>query len=60
LAAIDQIPEGKKFFISNLVFWNKETNHYIDVNPAISFSLDYEKKGTGNFTNTCIAGYITQ
>ena len=60
LAAIDQIPEGKKFHISNLVFWNKETNHYIDVNPAISFGLDYEKKGTNNFTNSCIAGYITQ
>ncbi len=58
LSAIDNIPAGKKFHIKYILLYNKETNHYIESGSDLSFELDYAKKGTGNFTNTCIADYI--
>jgi hypothetical protein len=58
LSAIDKIPPGKNFEVKHVVFWNKETDHYLDVEPGLHFELDYTKKGGNNFTNTCIADYI--
>ena len=59
LSAIDKLLPGKHFQVKRLLLYNKETDNYIESDPKQSFELNYSKKGTGNFTNTCIADYIS-
>jgi hypothetical protein len=59
LSAIDKLSPGKHFQVKRLLLYNKETDNYIESDPQQSFELNYSKKGTGNFTNTCIADYIS-
>jgi len=58
LSAIDKLPPGKHFQVKRLLLHNKETDNYIESAPQQAFELNYIKKGTCNFTNTCIADYI--
>lgn len=58
LSAIDNLPAGKSFQINSIIFWNRETDHYISVDPDLVFELDYVKKREHNFSNSCIVDYI--
>jgi hypothetical protein len=58
LSAIDHLTSGQYFQVKRILLYNKETDNYIDADPQQSFELSYNKKGNGNFTNTCIADYI--
>ncbi len=58
LDALDKAPDGRKIFFKEILFWNKETDHYLTISTSQSWTID-RKIITGNDgSSTCQAEYL--
>jgi hypothetical protein len=58
LDALDKAPDGSKVFFKEIVFWNKETDHYLWTTAGQSWTIDRKIIKVNEGSSTCQAEYL--